>query len=140
MFIKKRSGFVAPVELYIKFHHSIDYQYTFLAIMKPFFEMAPFANGLRYTMDQLMFMIVENDREGCISEYSDTTSRILKTMGAKLNSEDTNVTMRIVDLLPDLDFERLKATRLDRIFSKEIYEAEHNFDLSSFQESSNPFQ
>lgn len=42
MFIKKSNGYVIPVELYIKFHYSIDYQYTFLAIIKPFFEMTPF--------------------------------------------------------------------------------------------------
>lgn len=137
MFIKKKTGFVAPTEMFIKFHHSIDYQYTFLAIMKPFYEMAPFANGLRYTMDQLMFMIVENDVEGCISEFSDSANRILKGFGMKLNSEESNVTQRIVDILPDLDYVTLRSTRGDRILSKEIYEADHAFDFSSFQESAN---
>ncbi len=48
MFIKKANGYVIPVELYIKFHYSIDYQYTFLAVIKPFYEMAPFADGVKY--------------------------------------------------------------------------------------------
>ena len=104
MFVKKKSGYVAPTEMFIKFHHSIDYQYTFLAIMKPFYEMAPFANGLRYTMDQLMFMLVENDVEGAISEYSDSANRILKGFGVKLNTEQNTVNLRIVDVLPDMDF------------------------------------
>ena len=132
MFIKKKTGFVAPTEMFIKFHHSIDYQYTFLAIMKPFYEMAPFANGVRYSMEQLLFLVVENDMEGYISEYSDSAFRILKNMGVKLNSEDTSVNQRIGDVLPDLDFADLRKTRQERIFTKEIYEAEHAFDLSCF--------
>ena len=129
MFVKKKSGYVAPTEMFIKFHHSIDYQYTFLAILKPFYEMAPFSNGLRYTMDQLLFLIVENDMEGNVTEYSDSASRILKSFGVKLHTDDTAVTQRIVDLLPDMDFAQLRSTRQDRILSKEIYEAEHTFDL-----------
>ena len=139
MFVKKKTGFVAPTEMFIKFHHSIDYQYTFLAIMKPFYEMAPFANGLRYTMDQLLFMIVENDTEGSVTEFSDTANRILKNFGVKLNSEESNVTQRIVDILPDIDFAALRNTRAERILNKEIYEAEHTFDFSTFQDSINPF-
>ena len=61
MFIKKSNGYVIPVELYIKFLYSIDYQYTFLAIVKPFYEMAPFANGVKYKINQLIFLVVEND-------------------------------------------------------------------------------
>ena len=139
MFVKKKTGFVAPTEMFIKFHHSIDYQYTFLAIMKPFYEMAPFANGLRYTMDQLLFMVVENDTEGSISEFSDSANRILKNFGVKLNSEESNVTQRIVEVLTDLDFTALRDTRNDRILSKEIYEADHTFDFTTFQENSNPY-
>jgi hypothetical protein len=51
MFIKKANGYVIPVELYIKFHYSIDYQYTFLAVIKPFYEMAPFADGVKYNIN-----------------------------------------------------------------------------------------
>ena len=51
MFIKKANGYVIPVELYIKFHYSIDYQYTFLAVIKPFYEMAPFSDGVKYNIN-----------------------------------------------------------------------------------------
>jgi PAS domain S-box-containing protein len=61
MFIKKANGYVIPVELYIKFHYSIEYQYTFLAIIKPFYEMAPFTNGVKYNINQLLFLIVDNE-------------------------------------------------------------------------------
>jgi hypothetical protein len=135
MFVKKKNGFVVPVEIFIKFHHSVDYQYTFLAIMKPFYEMVPFANGVKYTMDQLLFLIVENDIEGCISEYSDSTVKLLKNFGVRLNAEHTSITQRISDLLPDLDFGNIRNTREDRYYNKEIYEAEHVFDLSCFQSS-----
>ena len=123
--------------MFIKFHHSIEYQFTFLAIMKPFTEMTPFSSGISYTMDQLLFMIVEDDMEGSISEYSDSSSRILREMGVRLNSEDTNVSQRLTDVLPDFDFRQLKNTRQDRLFSKEIYEGEHSFDLSCFQSITN---
>jgi hypothetical protein len=48
MFIKKANGYIIPVELYIKFHYSIDHQYVYLAIIKPFYEMSPFSNGVKY--------------------------------------------------------------------------------------------
>ncbi len=77
MFIKKANGYVIPVELYIKFHYSIDYQYTFLAIIKPFYEMSPFSNGLKYNIDQLLFMIVEDDDFGRITELSESCAKLL---------------------------------------------------------------
>jgi hypothetical protein len=39
VFVKKANGYVIPVELFIKFHYSIDYKYTFLAVIKPLYEM-----------------------------------------------------------------------------------------------------
>jgi len=60
MFLKKSTGYVVPVELYIKFHYSIDYEYTFLAIVKPFYEMSPYTNQVKYNTAQLMFFMVDN--------------------------------------------------------------------------------
>jgi hypothetical protein len=51
MFIKKSNGYVVPVELYIKFHYSVEHQYTFLALFKPFSEMAPFNNAVKYNIN-----------------------------------------------------------------------------------------
>lgn len=76
MFIKKSNGYVIPVELYIKFHYSIDYQYTFLAIIRPFYEMSPFKNALKLNMDQLLFLIVDNE-DGRITEYSESCIKLL---------------------------------------------------------------
>lgn len=78
MFIKKANGFVIPVELYIKFHYSTDYRYTFLAILNPFHEMAPFKNKVKYNINQLLFLIVEDDVEGRITECSQSLPAILK--------------------------------------------------------------
>lgn len=77
MFLKKSNGYVIAVELYIKFHYSIDYDYTFLAIVSPFYEMAPFMNTVKFNTDQLMFFLVDND-QGCISEYSESCKKILR--------------------------------------------------------------
>jgi len=87
MFIKKANGYVIPVELYIKFHYSIDYQYTFLALVKPFFEMAPFGNGVKYNINQLIFLIVENEEDGRISEFSESCSKMLGDYGFKTEME-----------------------------------------------------
>ena len=61
MFMKKSNGYVIPIELYIKFHYSIEYQYIFLAIIKPFYEITPFTNGVKYNVNQLMFMICDTE-------------------------------------------------------------------------------
>jgi hypothetical protein len=87
MFIKKANGYVIPVELYIKFHYSIDYQYTFLALVKPFFEMAPFNNGVKYNINQLLFLIVENEEDGTISEFSESCAKMLADYGFKTEME-----------------------------------------------------
>ena len=50
MFMKKSAGYVIPIELYIKFHYSIDYEYIFLAIVKPFYEILPYQNLVKYNI------------------------------------------------------------------------------------------
>ena len=51
MFIKKANGFIFPAELSIRFHYSIEHQYTFLAVLRPLQEMIPFANGVSYPVN-----------------------------------------------------------------------------------------
>ena len=128
-FLKKSNGYVTPVELYIKFHYSLDYQYTFLAIFRPFHEMCPFANQQKYTMDQLLFFIVDNDIEGLVTEYSDSCPSIFRNFGLNFHQESTNITKRIQDLVIDLDFAHLRNTREERYAMKRIYEEEHMLDL-----------
>lgn len=77
MFLKKSNGYVIAVELYIKFHYSIDYDYTFLAIVSPFYEMTPFTNTVKYNTDQLMFFLVDNTH-GSIYEFSESCKKILR--------------------------------------------------------------
>lgn len=86
MFVKKPNGYVIPVELYIKFHYSIDYQYTFLAILKPFYEMAPFTNGVKYNTNQLLYLIVDLE-EGRITEYSESCKKLLGSYGFRTEIE-----------------------------------------------------
>ena len=51
VFVKKSNGYVIPAELLIKFHYSIDYKYTFIALINPIYEMQPFGNEVKYNID-----------------------------------------------------------------------------------------
>lgn len=77
MFIKKTNGYVIPIELYIKFYYSMEYRYTFLAVINPFHEMMPFANRVKYNINQLLFLLVENELEGRVAEQSESLPKIL---------------------------------------------------------------
>ena len=111
--LKKANGYVIPVELYIKFHYSIDYQYTFLAIFRPFYELKPFSNQVKYNVNQLIFLIVDNDEAG-ITEYSESCKKMLH-----FNSEieHDGITKKLNDLIPDFDFAGLKNSRQQRYLS-----------------------
>jgi hypothetical protein len=98
--------------------------------------MTPFANGVKYHIDQLLFMVVDNEMEGCISDYSESTTGLLRNYGIRLKSEYTAITKRIQDLVVDLDFAHVRNTREDRYLTKEIYEAVHVLDLASFKDTS----
>lgn len=111
MFVKKTNGYVIPVELYIKFHYSIDYQYTFLAIVKPFYEMAPFSNGVKYNINQLLFLIVDNESDGRITEYSESCSKLLSIYGFGAELGRNEIVKRITDIAIELDFEKFKSSR-----------------------------
>lgn len=129
MFVKKANGYVVPVEIYIKFHFSTEYKYTFLAIVKPYTQMRPFHNEQSYKLDQLLFLIADNDIEGLVTEYSQSFPSQMKSLGLDFRQETTNITKRVTDLFTDLDFTNFRNTRRDRMQSGEIYEAYHSFDL-----------
>jgi len=131
MFIKKANGYVIPVELYIKFHYSIDFQYTFLAIIKPFFEMAPFGNGLKYNTEQLLFLIVDQEEtDGRITEYSESCVKLLANYGFSGEFERNGITKHITDIIVDFDFEQIIKSRQDRYINNQIYENVHTLDLN----------
>jgi hypothetical protein len=130
MFIKKANGYVIPVELYIKFHYSIDYQYTFLAIIKPFFEMAPFGNGVSYNINQLIFLVVDNEQDGVITEFSEACSRLLSSYGFGAVMEHGNIIKRVTEVLLDFDFATFKRTRTERYMTNEIFEGVVRLDLN----------
>ena len=131
MFIKRANGYVIPVELYIKFHYSLDHHYTFLAIINPFHEMSPFANRIKYNISQLLFLLVEDDLEGRVTETSESLPLLLneqlkmKTKGTL----QTSICRRITDVATDLDLTWLRSTRQERHQKGEIYEGVHNLDL-----------
>jgi hypothetical protein len=114
MFIRKANGYVIPVELYIKFHYSIDYQYTFLAIIKPFYEMAPFGNGAKYNINQLLFLIVDNEYDGRITEFSESCRKLLSMYGFGAQMEQNTIIKRITDIVLDFDFNSFQRSRNER--------------------------
>ena len=80
-FIKRSNGYVIPVELFIRFYFSLEHSYTFLGIIKPFLEMAPFRNGKSYSTSDLIFLVVENEKEGHIYDYSESSIEMLQSYG-----------------------------------------------------------
>ncbi|TNV74775.1 hypothetical protein FGO68_gene16630 [Halteria grandinella] len=135
MFVKKTNGYVIPVELYIKFHYSIDYQYTFLAIVKPFYEMAPFSNGVKYNINQLLFLIVDNESDGRITEYSESCAKLLSMYGFGAELGQNEIVKRITDIAVELDFPKFKSMRQDRYQTNEIFENVLKLDLNQFDDS-----
>eukprot|EP00347_Sterkiella_histriomuscorum_P004053 403361925 len=126
MFVKKSNGYVIPVELYIKFHYSIDYQYVFLAILKPFYEMAPFANGVKYNMDQLIFLVTDSD-DGRIYEYSESCKQLLRFSKQYTND---GIIKRVDELINCFNFNTFKKGRQSRYITNDIYEEIHNLEIS----------
>ena len=45
--------------------------------------MAPFNNGVKYNINQLIFVIVENEDDGRISEFSESCLKLLGSYGFK---------------------------------------------------------
>lgn len=135
MFVKKSNGFVIPVELTIKFHYSIEYQYTFLAIIQPFYEMSPFTNGIKYNIDQLLFMIVENDEDGRVTEFSESALKLIKDQGFSFDLNRTSISKSINSYVSDLNYAEVRRQRQDRYLNQVIYENIHTLDLNEFSDS-----
>ncbi len=132
MFLKKANGYVVPVELFIKFHYSIDHQYIFLAIVKPFYEMTPFSNQLKYNINQLVFIITDNE-DGRIFEYSESCREILKLSKRYVSD---GIVKTIGDFIPDFRFDKFKQSRQQRYIENEIYEDIVKINISALSDIS----
>lgn len=110
MFIKKANSYVIPVELYIKFHYSVEYQYIFLAILTPLYEIAPFNNGVKYNLNQVAFILTDNE-DGIITEYSESCKTLLGIDETTLFDCGAGIIKRIGEFVIDLDFAKVKKTR-----------------------------
>lgn len=64
LFVKKGDGFVQPVEFSIRFHYSFEHKYTFVVTMRRVTHMEPFADGVRHSTNELLFLMVDNEEEG----------------------------------------------------------------------------
>ena len=90
MFIKKQNGFVFPCQLFIKFHYSHNLHYTFLAIVKPLYQMAPFSDGVSHHLNNLHFLIVDSEPEGTIIEMSESWLKLIQSKGLKAEELTTD--------------------------------------------------
>ena len=68
-FLRRKDGTIFPAEIYIKFHFSLKYDYTYLAMIKPLSEMSPFNSNHVYSTKQLCFFNTDFDN-GNIIEVS----------------------------------------------------------------------
>jgi hypothetical protein len=132
MFIKRSNGYVIPVELYIKFHYSYELRYNFLAVISPFHEMAPFGNRIKYNIDQLLFLLVADDIEGEITEYSESLPAILKPFGLQPDKQQNALSKCISDTVVDLNYAEIRNGRVRRYEVNEIYENMHIINLKEF--------
>eukprot|EP00347_Sterkiella_histriomuscorum_P023515 403334347 len=130
LFVRKQSGYVVPVEVFVKFHYSVQYQYVFLALVKPIYEIAPFSNQVKYNSNQLIFMITDNE-EGHIYEYSETCVQLL---GFRKDFEVQEIRKSIDNALDDLNFKKLIKDRRKRYLQNEIYEDIHTLNIEAFEE------
>eukprot|EP00347_Sterkiella_histriomuscorum_P016877 403351503 len=130
LFIRKQSGYVVPVELFVKFHYSVQYQYVFLALVKPIYEIAPFSNQVKYNSNQLIFMITDNE-EGHIYEYSESCVQLL---GFRKDFEVHEIRKSIDNALDDINFKKLIKDRRKRYLQNDIYEDIHTLNIEAFEE------
>lgn len=80
-----------------------------------------------------MFLLVDDDRDGRITEYSESFVKTLSSLG--YHSQSDSIAKSINDIVLDLNFSELKKTRTQRYLSNEIYENIHKLDLSQFSDN-----
>jgi hypothetical protein len=88
LFYKKASGFIFPVEQFIKFHYSAKLQYTFLVIVKPNVLLTPFKDERPYLVRDLHFLIVDNEPEGNVTEISESWINLMEQMDISTDDFD----------------------------------------------------
>lgn len=77
-----------------------------------------------------MFLIIDDENEGRITEYSESCSKLLSTYGFGVELEQNSIIKGISDVLLDFDFIEFKKSRANRYQSNEIYENFHRIDLN----------
>jgi hypothetical protein len=68
--------------------------------MRPFYEIAPFSNNVKYNINQLIFLVADND-EGTISEYSESCRKLLNFNN---EIEHDDIVKKIGEFVIDLNF------------------------------------
>lgn len=70
--------------------------------------MRPFQNGneVTYKTDNLLYLIVESDDEGRITEYSESFYALMHTLGVQLNISAQWISKKISDIIWDFDMKK----------------------------------
>jgi hypothetical protein len=82
-----------------------------------------------------MFLIVEDDEDGRISEFSESCAKMLSSYGFSKDLDQSGVIKRITDVVMDLNFSEFRKTRQERYMCNDIYESVHKLDLNQFSDS-----
>lgn len=129
MFLKRANQHVIPMEFYIKFHYSFEYNYTFLLTAKRVTHMSPFADGVKYPIKELLFLLADNEAEGNITEFSESWHYFLKKRCSKgsYELELNGIQRRVNDLLVDMNFEQALKTG--------NFEGNVTLDITEFKDS-----
>ena len=80
-------------------------------------------------------MVVDNEAEGYVYDYSESCPGILKDFGLNPSHSSCGLVKRISDIVPDIDFKNIVKTRDLRYRSREIYESEHMIDLKQLEDN-----
>lgn len=85
---------------------------------------------MKYNINQLLFLIVDNDLDGRITEFSESCKKLLTGYGFGVSMEQNGIIKRISEVVQDFDFDLFKRGRQDRYRTNEMFENEVKLDLN----------
>lgn len=69
---------------------------------------------MKYNINQLIFLLVENEFDGRITEYSESCYKLLSSYGFKSDFESGGIIKSIQDVILDFNFTNIKNSRQER--------------------------
>ncbi|TNV87499.1 hypothetical protein FGO68_gene6494 [Halteria grandinella] len=117
LFMRKKTGYVTPTMVNVRFHYSRDHEFTFVlfASFMQEIQIQRTAGTGRHKVDEVLFFLCD-DQDGRIIDISESCSKQLGLSMQVLHNSDletvqTNLTVE--DICPTLSFKKLKQLRAD---------------------------